>query len=96
MVSQIEDLNPPEDEINIKFDALPSMLHHIDKSQLERFTLHKHLKVLQQRNPTMRHRKTIKNVREGFMPGPQGDSIYKTMKEASDAAHDAFKQIYIN
>ena len=44
----------------------------------------------------MRRRKTIKNVREGFMPGPKGDSIYKTMKEASDAAHDAFKQIYIN
>ena len=44
----------------------------------------------------MRHRKTIKNAREGFMPGPKGDSIYKTMKEASDAAHDAFKQIYIN
>lgn len=91
VVSQIEDLNPPEDEINVKFDALPSMLHHIDKSQLERFTLNRHLGVLRARNPTMRHRKTIKNVREGFMPGPKGDTIYKTMKEASDAAHDAFK-----
>ena len=40
IVSQIRDLNPPDPEEEAKaFQAVPSMLHHLDKTELEKFSL---------------------------------------------------------
>ena len=40
IVSQIKDLNPPDLEEEAKaFQAIPSMLHHLDKTELEKFSL---------------------------------------------------------
>ncbi len=40
IVSQINDLNPPDPEEDAKaFQSIPSMLHHVDKTELEKYSL---------------------------------------------------------
>ena len=40
LVSQINDLNPPDEEEDAKaFNPIPSMLHFHDKTELEKYSL---------------------------------------------------------
>ena len=50
IVSQVEDLNPPEDEPAPGFSPIPSMLHHINKINLEEYSLEELFSVYDQQN----------------------------------------------
>lgn len=39
LVSSVHDLNPPDDLPVSEFNPIPSMLHHIDKTNLEKYSL---------------------------------------------------------
>ena len=39
IVTEVSELYPPEDSEPIPRQRIPSMLHHIDKTDLEKFTL---------------------------------------------------------
>lgn len=39
IVSQVQDLNPPDDQPVVVFNPIPSMLHHFDKTNLEQYSL---------------------------------------------------------
>ena len=39
LVSEVHDLNPPDDVPLNSFKPIPSMLHHVDKSDLEKYDL---------------------------------------------------------
>ena len=39
IVTSVSDLHPPDDSAVQPFQPIPSMLHHVDKTDLEKFSL---------------------------------------------------------
>ena len=73
IVTDVEDLNPPDDisesEDHDEF-PIPSMLHHIDKNELEKFIIEEDLQILKDGADEL--------IAQGFAPKLNNKSQFKT------------------
>ena len=88
LVSSMQDLNPPEDQPPIEFNPIPSMLHHVDKVNLEQFSLEEIFSRYDDDNAAF-----FENER--FAPQLTLASKFKTTADVIQGSKEAFKNSYM-
>ena len=85
IVTDVQDLNPPDDESDFEEPdpyPVPSMLHHFDKNQMEKFIIEDELEILKDSDDIKQQR---------FAPKLNESSKFKTQFEVSNAVKKAFE-----
>ena len=88
IVTQVSDLNPPDDQPELEFNPIPSMLHHIEKSDLEQYSLETIFSRYDQENDEFFEQ-------ERFAPQLTHVSKFKTTADVIQGAVNAFKNHYM-
>ena len=90
LVSQISDLNPPDDQPVMAFNPIPSMLHHFDKTDLEKYSLEEMFSNYDDEGANGFFEQ------QRFAPQLTKASVFKTTADVVAGAKTAFKKKYLN
>ena len=88
IVTEIEDLNPPDDHHEVPFKPIPSMLHHFDKTNLAAHSLEDIFTNYDQESKVYFRNKTLKQ-------SIAQNSMFKTPEDVVAGANTAFKNTYM-